>query len=218
MRILLAAATNAEIAPTAGWLREQPASIRERIHVLSTGVGIMSATFALTRALADTPYDLVLGAGIAGAFDPSLALGECVIVKSEQLGDLGAEDHDKFLDVFSLGFQQKDAMPFIEGRLPGSPERILLDTTHLKAVSGLTVNTVSGNAATIAARHARYGAQVESMEGAALHYVCLQLGRPFLHLRAISNYVTPRDRAAWKIGEAVMALNAQLMEWLKALD
>jgi futalosine hydrolase len=53
------------------------------------------------------------------------------------------------------------------------------------------------------------------MEGAALHYVCLQMNRPFLQIRAISNYVTPRNRAAWKIGEAVMALNAQLIDWLR---
>ena len=55
------------------------------------------------------------------------------------------------------------------------------------------------------------------MEGAALHYVCLQMAQPFLQLRAISNYVMPRDRAAWKIGDAVTALNAQLIDWFQTV-
>jgi futalosine hydrolase len=219
MKILLAAATQAEIAPTIDWLRTQDASVQERIDVLTTGVGIMATTFSLTQALHNGHYDFVLGAGIAGAFDRRLHLGECVIVLEEELGDMGAEDHEKFLDLFDLGLQQKDDAPFINGRLHfeygGEPSQF--HHANRRSVRGLTVNTVSGSAPTIAARMARYGAQIESMEGAALHYVCLKMGKPFLQLRAISNYVTPRDRAAWKIGEAVAALNAQLVEWLRSL-
>jgi len=188
---------------------------KAHVRVLNTGVGLMAATFSLTRALSARNYDLVIGAGIAGAFDRSLSLGECVLVESEELGDLGAEDHDSFLDIFSLGFGSPDEAPFSNGKLVNKAQDQPFPTGHLKSVTGLTVNTVAGNQATITARSTRYGAQVESMEGAALHYVCLQMGKPFQQLRAISNYVTPRNRAAWKIGEAVMALNAQLIEWLK---
>jgi hypothetical protein len=39
----------------------------------------------------------------------------------------------------------------------------------LRKVAGITVNTVSGKASTIAMRRERYGADVESMEGAALY-------------------------------------------------
>ena len=217
MDILLAAATRAEIAPTLDWLQGAGMPEKAHVRVLYTGVGLMAATFSLTRALSARHYDLVIGAGIAGAFDRSLSLGECVLVVSEELGDLGAEDHDAFLDIFSLGFGSPDEAPFSNGRLVNGTANPTFSTVHLKNVTGLTVNTVAGNQGTITARSTRYGAQVESMEGAALHYVCLQMGRPFLQLRAISNYVTPRNRAAWKIGEAVMALNAQLIDWLKPL-
>jgi len=217
MKILLVAATTAEIAPTVHWLAGQPVSAQERIEVLLTGVGLMATTFALTRALSDSHYDIVIGAGIAGAFDTSLMLGECVVVQSEQLGDLGAEDHEEFLDVFDLGLQHGDNAPFVDDQLPNMFTGRPFDIGHLRTVTGITVNTVSGSATTIAARTTRYGAQVESMEGAALHYVCLQMDQPFLQLRAISNYVTPRDRAAWKIGEAVTALNAQLINWFQKL-
>ena len=145
----------------------------------------------------------------------SISLGECVLVQDEQLGDLGAENHDEFIDVFTLGFLGADEMPFRNERLATGTEDLPFETGHLKKVTGLTVNTVSGSKRTIDARLTRYGVQIESMEGASLHYVCLQLGIPFIQLRAISNYVTPRDRAAWKIGDAVIALNAQLIDWLK---
>jgi futalosine hydrolase len=73
---------------------------------------MMATTFALTRALSQGKYDLVIGAGIAGAFDTALALGECVLVQEEQLGDLGAEDHEEFLDVIELGLLRADEAPF----------------------------------------------------------------------------------------------------------
>jgi futalosine hydrolase len=140
-----------------------------------------------------------------------------VLVRSEQLGDLGAEDHDSFLDIYRLGLGSPDEPPFTNGRLENEFKDLPVLAGHLETVSGLTVNSVSGNAGTIAGRMSRYNAQVESMEGAALHYVCLQMGMPFLQVRAISNYVTPRDRAAWKIEEALIALNAQLIDWLRQL-
>jgi futalosine hydrolase len=53
------------------------------------------------------------------------------------------------------------------------------------------------------------------MEGAAFHYVCLQEGMPFAQVRSISNYVEPRNRSAWKIKEAVIALNEWVVAFLK---
>ena len=50
----------------------------------------------------------------------------------------------------------------------------------------------------------------ESMEGAALHYVCLMEQVPFAQVRCISNYIEPRNRKAWDIPIAVGNLN----EWL----
>jgi futalosine hydrolase len=48
------------------------------------------------------------------------------------------------------------------------------------------------------------------MEGAAMFYVCLLAGVPFLELRAVSDVVGPRDKAQWDIPGAVAALNAEL--------
>lgn len=217
MKILLVAATAGEIAAASQTIQERVDAGLPAPEVLITGVGMLAATFSLTRRLCMERYDLVVGAGVAGAFDTSLSLGECVLVHEEQLGDLGAEDHDQFLDLFTLGLEQPNAGPFSNGRLLAPPVILPTGINRLRRVKGLTVQHVSGNAKTIASRKTRYGAQIESMEGAALHYVCLQMGVPFVHIRAISNYVTPRDRDAWEMGAALAALNGQLNELLRRL-
>lgn len=219
MRILLAAATAGEITPTMEWLQgldpENP--VPENFDVLLTGVGLLGSSFRLTRALAYSDYDLVIGAGIAGAFNRDLALGQCVVVSSEQLADFGAEDGPEFLDAFDMGLEAPDQPPFTGGRLLNPLEALPGVEDMLVRVSGLTVLNVSGSEPTIEERTTRYGADVESMEGAALHYVCLSLGIPFIQLRAISNYVTRRDRSAWQLKSAIDALNTTLIAWLRGL-
>ena len=223
MNLLLAAATLPEIQPLITALQNDDLpdaydsfGIRGgALDVCITGAGLMQSTFALTQALHLRSYDLVLQAGIAGAFDRKLALGDVVVVKSEQLGDFGAEDNGAFLDAFSLNLAKKTESPFSRGALPNPLQDVPFDIAALPRVNGLTVHTVSGHQPTIDARMARHkGIQVESMEGAALHYVCGKMGLPFLQVRAISNYVEPRNREAWKIKEAIGALNAALKKWL----
>jgi futalosine hydrolase len=46
------------------------------------------------------------------------------------------------------------------------------------------------------------------MEGAAFMYACLIRGIRFAEVRAVSNIVEKRNRAAWKLGEAIDNLNA----------
>jgi futalosine hydrolase len=59
------------------------------------------------------------------------------------------------------------------------------------------------------------GPQVESMEGAAFMYACLLHGVPFAQVRGVSNRVERRNRAAWRLDEAIARLNdvaADLLE------
>jgi futalosine hydrolase len=58
---------------------------------------------------------------------------------------------------------------------------------------------------------------VESMEGGALHYVCLQEGLPFLQLRSVSNDVGIRDKTKWNIPLAIGELNKKLTGLLNEL-
>jgi futalosine hydrolase len=76
----------------------------------------------------------------------------------------------------------------------------------LRAVEGITVNTVHGNQSSIACVTSRFSPQVESMEGAAFMYACLVHGIPFAQIRAVSNIVETRNRDSWKLREAIDAL------------
>ena len=59
---------------------------------------------------------------------------------------------------------------------------------------------------------------VESMEGAALHYVCLMEKIPFLQIRSISNLIGERDKTRWKIKEAMKSLNETLITLIQKLE
>src|SRR5690606_37531320 len=109
MKLLIAAATKAEIQQTADYL-EQYGDVQSpgvfqyggrEIHLCITGAGIMAATYALTKQLTAQRYDLAIQAGVAGSFDKDIDLGQLVLVQSEVVGDAGAEDRDAFLDLFA---------------------------------------------------------------------------------------------------------------------
>ena len=55
------------------------------------------------------------------------------------------------------------------------------------------------------------------MEGATLHYTCRQAGIPFLQIRAVSNYIGERNKANWKIKEALDNLNQTLLKYIDRL-
>lgn len=213
MKMLIVAATEAEVAPFTAYLRN---SGRSGTVILISGVGMTATAYALTKHLASNKYDFVLQVGVAGSYDHTLALGAIVFVTSDQYGDLGAEDHDDYLDIFEMGLVEKNGTPHTDGRLL-TPVMPLHEKISLPRVSGLTVNTVSGNEQTISKRHKKFGSQIESMEGAAFHFVCLQEGIAFAQVRAISNYITPRNKSQWKMKEAIINLNKWLINFVKNL-
>ena len=218
MRILIAAATVQEIAPLGLVVRhahhERPSlalsqlkNDRHRdVDVLITGVGMVAAAARTSSALARTRYDLALNLGLCGSFDPAIPVGSVVHVVSDRMPELGAEDGDAFLTIEELGLFEVDAAPFSNGRLVHAalPANPALQT--LPAVHGITVNTVHGNERSIAEAVRRFAPQVESMEGAGFMYACLIHEMPFAQVRAVSNAVEQRNRAAWKIDEAVANL------------
>ena len=77
-------------------------------------------------------------------------------------------------------------------------------------VDAITINEITTNENRISILNEKYHPAVESMEGAAFHFVCLQENIPFLQLRAVSNYVGERDKSKWKIDLAIKNLNLEL--------
>lgn len=176
---------------------------------------MLATAFRLGSELKDRNWDYIINAGIAGAVDYTLKVGEVVQVVQEQLYDMGAEDHGNFRDIFELGLCGEDEFPFEGGRLINSTNPVNLNFPELKKVNGITVNTVHGNNESVIELHRRNPeASIESMEGAAFFYAAIQSGIPFIQLRAISNLVEARNRENWNIGLAVSNLNDVLIRTL----
>jgi len=176
------------------------------VDLLAAGVGpalaAASTAAALTAAsVSGNPYCLVVSTGIAGGFVPRAPVGSLVVADEITAADLGAETAEGFVPVTGLGFGTVTHRP---------PEALVRDiAAAIGARTGavLTVSTVTGTAERAAALRARHPtALAEAMEGFGVAEAADAHGVAVMEIRAVSNPVGPRDRAAWRIGDALAAL------------
>jgi futalosine hydrolase len=214
MRILIVSATIFELQPLLdelGVKSTQTAKLNgHEIHFLHTGVGMVQTAYALTKELKNK-YDLVINGGIAGSFYRGIRVGEVVQVISDCMVEMGAEDDEEFIRFNELNLPGKNTF--------SNSSHITTNTLdELKKVMGATVNKVHGNENSISLLLKRFDVEVESMEGAAVALVCEQENIPYLQIRAISNYVTKRNRDAWDIPQAIKNLNTALLNILNEIE
>jgi futalosine hydrolase len=202
VRLLVATAVEAEAAAVrAGISPDAP------VDVLAVGAGPAAAAAGTARVLAlaeaaGRPYAAVVNAGIAGGFAGRAAPGATVLATRSVAAGLGAETPDGFLTMDDLGFGasvvEADAalLAGLRAVLPGAVLGVVL-----------TVETATGTATT-AQRHAERhpDAVAEAMEGYGVGCAAVAAGVPFAELRTVSNTIGPRDRDAWRIGDALAAL------------
>ena len=81
----------------------------------------------------------------------------------------------------------------------------------------ITNNEISTSATKIKLYNEKYGAEIESMEGGAFHYVAIMKSISFIQLRGISNYVGDRDKNNWKIKEAIISYSDVCNQLIKKL-
>jgi futalosine hydrolase len=216
MYIVLAAATKVEIQATIDFLESNVFRLgRHDISVLVTGVGSIAATYSLTRQIAVRRPSLVIQAGIAGCFT-HLAPGGVVAVREEALGDLGVWEDGSFRTLFDLRLADGSTPPFSDGYLV-NPHEKLLAFSGLEQIRSITVNEITTRQDRIGWYQQNLQPVVESMEGGALHYVCLREDIGFLQLRAVSNEIGERDKTKWNIKVAVTNLNDALISLLNGL-
>jgi len=213
MKILLVAATLGELESFKANFGSK-ATHQSMIEYLISGVGAVPTTYALSRRLRSDPPEFIIAAGIGGSFSRDIPLGTVFQVRSEVFADLGVQESRGWTDVFGLGLANENESPFFGGRLENPSPAM-----NISAIQGVgcTVNQVSTDQGRIEAIEKLYGPGVESMEGAALHYVCLKEEIPFIHLRAVSNLVGERDKQRWKMKEAIEKLGIAIDETVETL-
>jgi futalosine hydrolase len=208
MAILLCAATELEIRETKNWIRKY----EPEVQVLITGVGMMACTYHLTNFIRNNNFDFILQGGVGGSLEKDLQMGAVVQVSSECIGDMGVEETTGFTDVFTMKLADPNEYPWKNGKL-------LNPYVHpaLHSVDGVTINEITTRQERMDWYRDNTKAAVESMEGAALHFVALNEGIPFLQIRSISNFAGERDKTRWQMKEALANLNAALKDLLPQL-
>lgn len=189
--------------------------VNTAIDVLISGVGAPSTIYHLQKRMQQIDYDLIIQAGIAGTFNNQLKPGETGWVRQDTFGDLGTEEKEIFYSLFESGLTDKNEFPFTEGWLVNSHE--VARKINLPGVDAVTVNKVTDSMLQQKQLINHFNPAIESMEGAALHYVCLQEHVPFIQLRSVSNYVGERDKTRWKMKEAIENLNLELLRLITLL-
>lgn len=213
MKVLITAATNLELAEIE---KKSFAHPNLEVHYAVTGIGMVATTYHLITRIQEQDFDLLIQVGIAGSFDKQLALGNAVIIQSDSIAEMGVEEHNEYKDIFSLHLADPNEPPYQDRKLV-NPHADLLSKSTLPKLFAVTVNQISTAEYIINRYKENYQAAIESMEGAAFHYVALMKGIPFVQIRGISNYVGERNKKNWKINEAVQSSTTACWNLLQQL-
>lgn len=215
MLLLLMSATEFEISETLGWLNKRsPTHNVPNPELLISGIGQLQTAYTLEKKISEHRPFLVIQAGFGGSSSPG-DLGKTFAVGDDMIADLGAMEKKGFRSIFELGLDKPDRPPFQEGKLK-NPYLAFLEWTGLPLIHGITVNEIKP--ADFHASQRNPSSVVESMEGAALHYVCLMEKIPFLQIRSVSNVLGERDKSRWKLKEARESLHHTLVNMIQKLE
>jgi len=211
MKILITAAEEEELITAKQAYNSFPSHVKENFDTtfMLTGIGTTSTSYRLTKMLNSSgPFDLAVNIGIAGSFSKDLPLGTVVVIDKEHFGDLGFETFSGFQTLFDYRILDADTHPFRGGALHRIKlsEKVENALSVYKMATGVTVQTVSGLPEKTKQLIMSFRPEIESMEGAAFYYVCIQEKVPAIEIRAVSNEVGERDRTKWDIPAALDAL------------
>ncbi len=224
--ILIVAATSFEIANITKGISVTEGEVVSVRHpngfnfcVLVTGVGAAPTAYHLGKALVNNNFRLIVNLGIAGAYSKALAIGDVTLVTHDVFADYGIDDNGQFKTLSQLLLVNPNSFPYTDGWLVNPSDELIVNktTSHLKKVKAITVSTATGSTPLVEKWSKLYNPDIETMEGAAVFYSCLQAKKPFICLRAISNRVEPRNKDAWNIPLALKKISVQAEELLQNL-
>jgi futalosine hydrolase len=216
MNCLVVAATVIEITPLLEEYRAKgnwPANVE--IDILITGIGLTATTYSLTRQLGIKKPDLIIQAGVGGCFDTTIPLGSVLAIKQEAIADQSVIELEKLKTLFDLQLVPENQYPFTKGWLVNKSE--ILKKIKLRKVTGISVNEITTAKQKVKFYTEHFNPVIESMEGAALHFVCLMEKTPFIQIRSVSNYIAERNKKNWNMKDSIVNLNKELKKLMTQL-
>jgi futalosine hydrolase len=217
MRVIITAATNLELDGSAkkASLLFKKSKIKLSFH--ATGIGMLASGVKLTQLATAHKPDLIIQMGIAGTYIKTEPLGKVMVVASESIADIGVREKGVFKDLFESQLLKDNEAPFKKRKLI-NPAIRSLNVLKTDMVAAVTINEITTSPKRIKEIIAAHNPVLESMEGAALHYVGGLTKTPFIQIRAISNYVGERNKAKWKLKESIEQLEAYVLTYLATLE
>ena len=146
------------------------------------------------------------------------SLGEVLHVHNEVFAGIGLLDKDTFTNLFEMNLLTAGEFPFTQNFLHNFTLINNKVVENLPIANGVTVNTLFTKNMGADIRYAKLNPHVESMEGAAVFYVCMMEHVPFVQIRAISNYVGETNKKLWNIPLAVANLHKTLIDVLNEIQ
>ena len=225
MRILICAAEQEELdcAIQALRLYESKIAGKAQVDFMLTGIGSTSTCYKVTKKLVEAEaegnrYALAVNIGIAGSYDlEKFPVGSTALVVKEHFGDVGFMTALGFQTLFDSKTLDANMFPFKEGALEmlPLPEYFNDIANTYKRATGVTTQTITGDQKTVESLIKKYSPQIETMEGAAFFYVCLNEYVKFIQIRSVSNKVGEEDTAKWDTPKALASLKEALKEFFR---
>lgn len=216
MKVLVTAATENEWKETYRAIHYGDHPMKGKVHFHTSGVGIPSSLFSISQVIDQEKPSLIIQAGIAGCFDILENVNQTYVIKNDVFADVGVEENDEWMDLFDMGFMEKNTFPYT-GNLFENPWLQKYNLLKLPAVAAITINEITTRNERRNQFIKKYNPFLESMEGASLHYACLMKSVPFIQMRTISNMVGERDKKKWQLKSAIEQLNDTLIKYLDTL-
>lgn len=214
MKVLIVAATLLELD---GIEKNLSKFKNLKIHICPTGIGLMQSSVNLVLYRQAYTPDFILQIGIGGCFNSNEKLGSVWAIDKEYVGDSGVMEGNTWKDLFDLKFPEANHIAYTRKALLNKKIKLLKPTT-LPTTTAVTVNQISTNELHIKQMIKKYKPTIESMEGAALHYVGNLFNIYYLQLRAASNYIGERDKTKWKMELAIKNLHKETWNYLAWLN
>lgn len=217
MRVIITAATDLEMAGCAKKASQLFKKSKIKISFHATGIGILASGVKLTQLATTHQPDLMIQMGIAGSYVKTEPLGKVWVVASESIADLGVREKGVFKDLFESQLLKDNEAPFKKRKIT-NPNIKTLNVLKTNTATAVTINEITTAPKRIKEIMDAHTPVLESMEGAALHYVGSITNTPFIQIRAVSNYVGERNKAKWKLKESIEQLEAYVLTYLATLE
>lgn len=206
-KILITAATDLELS--------ELKDICCDIDFANTGIGIAKTVFNTTKLLTKNRYDLVINTGICGSYNQNFNLGEVVEVIKDSFTDQIVEDGTTDLLWKDAGLADNINHPYnIDAELLPN---LKTSSFNIRKVVGVTSDTIHASDTSIKRIERLFSPDIETMEGAAVFFVCNSMEINVIQIRGISNHVGIRDKAKWRVKEAIKNYSFAIKQILEEL-